>query len=432
MKIAIIGTGYVGLTTAAVFSELGNEVIGVDIDQDKIERLKKGEVPIFEPTLAEYLDRNSKAGRLSFTTSYKDAVDGAEVIFICVGTPSQSDGKPDSSFILNAAEEVAKNLKSYAVMVIKSTSPIGIGQQLNDLIAKHTKEDFDLAACPEFLREGTAVEDSFNPDRIVIGTKNKKAEKILLDLHKPLPGERVLCDIKSAQLIKYASNAFLATKISFANAIAIICEKTGANVKKVMQGMGIDSRIGSSFLNAGLGYGGSCLPKDISAFIALSSDLDYDFNLLKSVEKINNDQIQNFVSKITNSLGFESPKNLKGVKIAVLGLAFKPNTDDIREAPSLKIIRLLLDSGAQITAYDPKAMENTKKVFPNIEYAKNPYSAATDANALVIITEWPEFREMDLEKIRKNLKKPIIVDGRNIFEKNRMAELGFKYLGIGI
>lgn len=432
MKIAIIGTGYVGLTTAAVFSELGNEVIGVDIDQDKIERLKKGEVPIFEPTLAEYLDRNSKAGRLSFTTSYKDAVDGAEVIFICVGTPSQSDGKPDSSFILNAAEEVAKNLKSYAVMVIKSTSPIGIGQQLNDLIAKHTKEDFDLAACPEFLREGTAVEDSFNPDRVVIGTKNKKAEKILLDLHKPLPGERVLCDIKSAQLIKYASNAFLATKISFANAIAIICEKTGANVKKVMQGMGIDSRIGSSFLNAGLGYGGSCLPKDISAFIALSSDLDYDFNLLKSVEKINNDQIQNFVSKITNSLGFESPKNLKGVKIAVLGLAFKPNTDDIREAPSLKIIRLLLDSGAQITAYDPQAMENTKKVFPNIEYAKNPYSAATDANALVIITEWPEFREMDLEKIRKNLKEPIIVDGRNIFEKNRMAELGFKYLGIGI
>lgn len=432
MKIAIIGTGYVGLTTAAVFSELGNEVIGVDIDQDKIERLKKGEVPIFEPTLAEYLDRNSKAGRLSFTTSYKDAVDGAEVIFICVGTPSQSDGKPDSSFILNAAEEVAKNLKSYAVMVIKSTSPIGIGQQLNDLIAKHTKEDFDLAACPEFLREGTAVEDSFNPDRVVIGTKNKKAEKILLDLHKPLPGERVLCDIKSAQLIKYASNAFLATKISFANAIAIICEKTGANVKKVMQGMGIDSRIGSSFLNAGLGYGGSCLPKDISAFIALSNELNYDFNLLKSVEKINNDQIQNFISKIVNSLGFGPDQNLKGTKIAVLGLAFKPNTDDIREAPSLKIIRLLLDSGAQITAYDPKAMENTKKVFPNIEYAKNPYSAATDANALVIITEWPEFREMDLEKIRKNLKKPIIVDGRNIFEKNRMAELGFKYLGIGI
>lgn len=432
MKIAIIGTGYVGLTTAALFSELGNQVIGLDIDKNKIESLKKGKVPIFEPTLAEYLDRNSKAGRLSFTTSYKDAVDSAEVIFICVGTPPQSDGKPDARFILNAAEEVAKNLKSYAVMVIKSTAPLGIDQQLKDLITKHTKEDFDLAACPEFLREGTAVEDSFNPDRIVIGTNNKKSEKILLDLHEPIGGERVLCDIKSAQLIKYASNAFLATKISYANAIAIVCEKTGANVKKVMQGMGVDSRIGKSFLNAGLGYGGSCLPKDVSALAALSRDLGYDFNLLKSVEEINNYQIQNFLSKITETLGDESGGRLDGIKIAILGLAFKPNTDDIREAPSLKIIRALLDSGAQITAYDPKAMENTKKVFPQIEYANDAYSAAKDANALIIITEWPEFREMDLKQIKKNLTKPIVFDGRNLFEKLEMEKLGFQYAGIGI
>lgn len=432
MKIAIIGTGYVGLTTAALFSELGNEVVGVDIDENKIETLKKGELPIFEPTLAEYLDRNSRAGRLSFTTSYKDAVDGAEVIFICVGTPPQSDGKPDASFILSAVEEVAKNLKSYAVIVIKSTAPLGIDQQLNDLVSRHAKEDFDFAACPEFLREGTAVDDSFNPERIVIGTKSRKAEKILLDLHEPIPGERILCDIKSAQLIKYASNAFLATKISFANAMSVICEKTGANVKKVMQGIGIDSRIGQSFLNAGLGYGGSCLPKDISAFIVLSNDLGYDFNLLKSVEKINNDQIQNFVSKIINSLGFKSARNLKGVKIAILGLAFKPNTDDIREAPSLKVIKNLMELGADITAYDPEAIENTKKIFPEIKYAKDVYDASRDADALVIITEWPEFREMDLERIRKNLKKPIIIDGRNLFEKSQMETLGFEYVGIGI
>lgn len=432
MKIAIIGTGYVGLTTAALFSELGNEVVGLDIDQEKIEILKKGSVPIFEPTLAEFLDRNHKAGRLSFTTSYVDAINGAEVIFICVGTPPQPDGKTDASFIISAVEEVAKNLKSYAVIVIKSTAPLGIDEQLNDLVSIYTKEEFDFAACPEFLREGTAVEDSFNPDRIVIGTRSKKAEKILLDLHQPIPGERILCDIKSAQLIKYASNAFLATKISFANAMSIICEKTGANVKKVMEGMGVDSRIGKSFLNAGLGYGGSCLPKDISAFVALSSDIGYDFSLLKSVEKINNDQIQIFVSKIIKSLGFKPNQKLEGVKLALLGLAFKPNTDDIREAPSLKVIKTLLDLGAKITAYDPEAVENTRKIFPKINYAKDVYEASKDADALVIITEWTEFKEMDLDRIRKNLKKPIIIDGRNIFEKNQMEKIGFEYVGIGI
>lgn len=432
MKIAIIGTGYVGLTTAALFSELGNEVVGVDIDQNKIETLKNGKVPIFEPTLAEYLNKNSKSGRLTFTTSCKDAVDGAEVIFICVGTPPQPDGRPNASFILSAVEEVAKNLKSYAVIVIKSTAPVGIDQQLNDLVKNHTKEDFDFAACPEFLREGTAVEDSFNPDRIIIGTKSKKAEKILLDLHQPIPGERILCDIKSAQLIKYASNAFLATKISFANAMSVICEKTGANIKKVMQGMGVDSRIGKSFLNAGLGYGGSCLPKDISAFIALSHDIGYDFNLLKSVEKINNDQIQNFILKIIKTLGLKPNQKLHGIKLAILGLAFKPNTDDIRDAPSLKVIKALLDLGARISAYDPQAIENTKKVFPEIEYAKDAYSASLDADALIIVTEWSEFREMDLERIRKDLKKPIIIDGRNLFGKNQMEKLGFEYAGIGI
>lgn len=432
MKIAIIGTGYVGLTTAALFSELGNEVVGLDIDKEKIENLKHGKIPIFEPTLAEYLERNSKAKRLTFTTSYEEAISGAGVIFICVGTPPKPDGRPDASYILDAAEKVAKNLKAYAVIVIKSTAPVGIDEQLNSLVAGHTNEEFDFAACPEFLREGTAVEDSFNPDRIVIGTKSKKAEKILLDLHEPLPGERILCDIKSAQLIKYASNAFLATKISFANAMSIICEKTGANVKKVMQGMGVDSRIGKSFLNAGLGYGGSCLPKDISAFIALSSDLGYDFNLLRSVENVNKDQIQNFISKIIKSLGINSGQTLQGKKLAILGLAFKPNTDDIREAPSLKVIRALLDLKAKISAYDPEAIENAKKVFPEIEYTKDAYAASKDADALIIITEWPEFREMDLNKIRKNLKRPIIVDGRNLFEKTLMEKLGFEYLGTGI
>lgn len=432
MKIAIIGTGYVGLTTAAVFSELGNQVVGLDINDEKIESLKKGKLPIFEPSLSQYLERNQKAGRLSFTTSYKDAVNSAQFVFICVGTPPQQDGKPDTSYIISAAREVAINLNSYAVIVIKSTAPIGIDQQLNDLVSQNTKEDFDFAACPEFLREGTAVEDSFNPDRIVIGTSSKKAQKLLLELHEPIPGERILCDIKSAQLIKYASNAFLATKISFANAISIICEKTGANVKKVMKGMGVDSRIGESFLNAGLGYGGSCLPKDISAFVALSNEIGYDFNLLRAVEEINNYQTQNFISKIVKNLGFEPTQRLNGIKLAILGLAFKPNTDDIREAPSIKVIRNLLDLGAEITAYDPEAMQNTRKVFPQISYAQNAYDASKNADALIIITEWLEFREMDLKKIRKNLKKPLIIDGRNIFEKEHMEKLGFSYVGVGI
>jgi len=433
MTISIIGAGYVGLVTAAIFSEFGNKVFCVDISADQIDKLKKGEVPFYEPGLNEYLRRNSEEGRLHFTTSYKDSVPNSEVVFICVGTPPGKNGEADLSYLFAAIEQTAKNLTGDTLIVIKSTFPIGFEDELENIAKKYAKGNFEFAASPEFLKEGTAIEDSLHPDRIVIGTNSKKAQDILLNLHAPLDGERIICDMRSAQLIKYASNAFLALKISYANALAIICEKTGSDIEKVMTGIGADTRIGHAFFRPGIGYGGSCLPKDVQAFIAQADRFDYNFDLLRSVDSINNGQIERFITKIRKTLIASGSKknNLENIKIAFLGLAFKPNTDDMRDAPSIKIINSLLDLKAEITAYDPEAMDRAKKIFPQIKYAKDIYEAATGKDAIVIVTDWPQFKEIDLARLKKLLKNPIIIDGRNILDEQKVKELGFKYFGIG-
>jgi UDPglucose 6-dehydrogenase len=433
MTITVIGASYVGLVTAAVFSDLGNKVYCIDVIKEKIEGLKKGEVPFYEPSLKDYIQRNIKAKRLIFTTEYKDAIPSSQNVFVCVGTPPKPDGEADLSYLFSAVEEVAKNMSKYTLITIKSTIPIGFEDDLEQTVKKHAKGAFEFAASPEFLREGTAIEDTLHPDRIVIGTTSKKAEKILLELYAPISGERLICDIRSAQLIKYASNALLATKISYANALAILCEKMNADVEKVITGVGLDKRLGRSFLYPGVGYGGSCLPKDVLAFIALSSRFDYNFSLLRAVDTINNNQVSQFINKIRKLLKTRDGggKEFAGLKLAVLGLAFKPNTDDMRDAPSVKIINQLIDLGAEVTAYDPQAMDNAKKVLPPIKYAKDPYDAVKGKDALLLLTEWPEFREMDFEKVKKLIKNPVIIDGRNIFDKEKVKSLGFKYIGVG-
>lgn len=432
MTLTVVGAGYVGLVTAAVFSQLGNKVFCVDIVKEKVAGLKKGKVPFFEPLLSEYIQRNIKEKRLFFTTSYKESVPNSQVVFICVGTPPKNNGEADLSFLFAAVEQTARNLKGYTLIAIKSTIPIGFEDDLEATVKKYAKVKFEFAANPEFLREGTAIEDTLHPDRIVIGTASQKAQKILLELHAPISGQRIICDIRSAQLIKYASNSLLATKVSFANAVATLCEKTGADVKKVLEGVGADKRIGQPFLYPGVGYGGSCLPKDVLAFIAIGRHFDYDFQLLKAVDDINQGQIESFIFKIKKALGLTGDTgNLSQTKIAVLGLAFKPNTDDMRDAPSVKIITHLLELGAQVTAYDPQAMENAKRLLPKIKYAEDVYSAIKDKDAMIVVTEWPQFSQIDLVRAKKLLKRPIIIDGRNLFSKEQVLELGFTYIGIG-
>lgn len=429
--LTIIGAGYVGLVTAAVFSELGNKVYCVDVVPEKIEGLKKGIVPFFEPSLAEFIQRNIKAKRLFFTTSYKESVPKSQIVFICVGTPPKETGEADLTYLFAAVEETAKNLNNtYTLITIKSTIPIGFEQQLEATVKKHASSKFEFASCPEFLREGTAIEDTMHPDRIIIGSTSQKAQKILLELHAPIPGERIITGIRSAQLTKYAANSMLAMKVSYANAIATLCERMGADVEKVLQGVGADKRIGRSFLYPGIGYGGSCLPKDVLAFIAIGRHFDYNFELLHAVDTINNDQIENFISKVKKTLGTKDG-SLKGKKLAILGLAFKPNTDDMRDAPSIKIANHLTDLEADVVAYDPQAIENAKRVIKNIKFAKDIYSAIAGADAMLIVTEWPEFREMDLKKAKKLLKEPIIIDGRNIFNPKLVKKEGFTYIGVG-
>lgn len=431
MTITVIGAGYVGLVTAAVFAELGNKVFCLDLNSDKIEGLKRGKIPFFEQSLPEYIQRNVDGKRLFFTTSYQSSVPKSQIIMICVGTPPKENGEADLTYLFSAVEQTAKNLSDYTLITIKSTIPIGFEDDLEATVKKHTRKEFEFASAPEFLREGTAIEDSLHPDRIVIGAKSTKAQKILLELHKPLEGERIICDIRSAQMIKYASNSFLAAKISFANAIANLCEKMGADVEKVLMGVGADKRIGRAFFYPGVGYGGSCFPKDVLAFIALSKHFEYDFDLLREVDAINTGQIESFVTKVLKSQGKKPGENLQGIHLAVLGLAFKPNTDDMREAPSIKIINHLQELGAKITAYDPQAIENARKILKNVVFEKDAYSAIEGKEAMLILTEWPEFQQMDLQRAKKLLKKPIIVDGRNIFDKVKLADLGFKYIGIG-
>lgn len=428
MKIAIIGSGYVGLTTGTCFAELGNDVICVDVDKEKIERLKKGLMPFYEPGLKALIERNIKEKRLSFTTNTAAAVNFAKIIFICVGTPPKENGEADLSYVENVAREIAKTMKSYKVIVEKSTVPVETGEKVMQTIKKNIikKIEFDVVSNPEFLREGSAVSDFIHPDRIVIGTEGNKARDIMKKLYAPIEAPIVFTDIESAEIIKHASNSFLATKISFINAVANICELTGADVEKVAMGMGLDQRIGKQFLYAGIGYGGSCFPKDVDAFIKISEKKGYNFELLKAVQKINIQQRKLFIKKIENELW-----NLKNKTIGILGLSFKPNTDDMREAPSIDIIKSLQKEGSKIKAYDPVAMKKAETLLSNVEFCKSPYDVAKDSDALIILTEWNEFKEIDFKKIKSLVKSPLVIDGRNLYAPEEMKKCGFNYISIG-
>lgn len=430
MNISVIGHGYVGLVTSAVFADLGNNVWCVGRTEAKINNLKKGIIPFYEPGLEEIVKRNFKAGRLKFTVSYEDAIPQSKVVFICVGTPSKNNGEADLSSVFTAASAIAKNIAHYTVIVIKSTVPVGTNKKIKKLLTadfKISASKFNIASCPEFLREGTALTDTLNPDRIVIGCESEKAKEILLELHKPLNGKRVITDIETAEIIKYAANAILAAKISFANAIAFLCERAGADVEKVMEAVGLDKRIGRAFLYPGVGYGGSCLPKDVKAFIASSQKLGYNFLFLKAVDEINVQAKKFFVQKIINLCN----GSVKNKTVGVLGLSFKPDTDDMRQAPSIEIIRYLQKLGAKIKVYDPQAKKKAQQILKNVIYSSNSYETAKDSNCLIIITEWNEFRQLDLEKIKKLMKKPVIVDGRNIYDPKKLKSLGFQYSGVG-
>lgn len=430
MTISVVGTGYVGLVTAAVFADFGHKVFAIDVDRKKIEELKGAKVPFFEPHLKELVKRGLGSKRLNFTIDFSSSISQSRVIFICVGTPPLEDGSVDLRQLYSATASCAKKLKGQTVIAIKSTVPIGIEVELEKMIRKNSKNHFEIVAVPEFLREGSAIEDTLHPDRIVIGAENPngKAVDLILDLHKHFSGERIICDLRSAQLIKYAANSLLATKVSFANAVAQMADKMKADAEKVLHGVGLDRRIGRTYLYPGVGYGGSCLPKDIMAFVDVAQKFGYDFGLLKEVDRINEEQIANFVKRIREGL----EGTVEGKKIGILGLSFKPDTDDIREAPSLKIIDLLLEQRAQIIAFDPVAVANVKKVLDGkVKFAKGAYEVAKGADCLAVITEWNEFRDLDLEKIKKLMRTPLIADGRNIFNMEKAKELGFKYFGIG-
>jgi len=428
MNVAIIGAGYVGLVTGACFAELGNRVICVDNDSEKIALLKKLKMPFFEKGLDKMVKKNVSAGRLEFTDNIKEAVEKSLIIFICVGTPSKPGGEADLSFVENVAAQIARNMPSYRLIIEKSTVPVETGNWIEHTIKINNKKGvkFDVASNPEFLKEGTAIEDFMHPDRIVIGVESKKAETLLTKLYSPIKVEIVVTDIKSAELIKHASNSFLATKISFINSVANICEKSGADIEKVSYGIGLDKRIGKAFLKSGIGYGGFCFPKDLDAFIHISEKMGYEFSILKSVKKVNETQKEIFLKKIEKELWI-----IKDKTIGVLGLAFKPNTDDMRFAPSIDIINSLVFSGARIKAYDPHAMEKAKSCLKGVDFCKDPYEAAAASDALLILTEWSEFKTMELKRIKKLLKNPLIIDGRNIFDPAKMRKLGFKYISIG-
>lgn len=435
MTITFIGHGYVGLVTAAVFADLGNTVWVIGHTPEKIENLKKGIIPIYEPGLDELVKRNVDAGRLLFTLDYDKAIPASSIVFSAVGTPPKSDGSADLSVVFSVAEKCAKQLKDYTVIATKSTVPVGTNQKIKEIISKNKPKtaEFDIASCPEFLREGQAISDTMHPDRIVIGTESKRAEKLLVELHSDLDSGEVvnqdrfvLTNIETAEMIKYAANGFLSTKISFANAIAKLSELTGADATQVLRGIGMDRRIGPSFLAPGAGYGGSCFPKDVKALISISKDLKYDFALLREVENVNKQAAEDIVAKVKKNLG-----EIKDKKIAVLGLSFKPDTDDMREAPSITVINALKKDGAEITAYDPIAMSNAKKIIKSIDYAKDPYSCVKNADILVIMTEWGEFKKLDLKKLKSYMNGNFLIDGRNIYEPKDAKNAGFSYTGVG-
>jgi UDPglucose 6-dehydrogenase len=430
MKIAVIGTGYVGLVTGTCFAETGNQVTCVDIDVNKVARMQKGEIPIYEPGLDVLFDRNIAEDRLKFTTDIVEGIEGAEVIFLALPTPPDEDGSADLKYILGVANDLGPILKDYAVIVDKSTVPVGTAEKVSAAIAKNATVDFDVVSNPEFLREGVAVEDFMKPDRVVVGTTSDRAKKVMERLYAPLVRQGnpvIFMDERSAEMTKYAANSFLALKITFMNEIANLCERVGANVDDIRRGIGTDSRIGKRFLFAGIGYGGSCFPKDVQALAKTSKDYGYDFRTLKSVMAVNADQKKKLLPIVEEY--FEG--SLAGKTIAVWGLAFKPYTDDIREAPALENIQALLAAGAKVTAYDPEAMDNVKKLIPEITYCHTAYAALDDADALMIFTEWPQFRTPDFTKMGKLLKEKVVFDGRNLYELNTMREHGFTYYSIG-
>ena len=427
MTITIVGHGYVGIVSACVFADLGNTVYVVGRNNEKINALAQGDPLIYEPGLEELLKKNIKAGRLLFSTSYTEAICNSEAVIIAVGTPPAKNGEADLTSVIMVAEEIGKNLgPHYTVISCKSTVPVGTNRKIQKIIekAKNIEATFEMASCPEFLREGTALEDTFHPDRIVIGSDSKKAVDVLLKLHEPLDGERVIVGLESAEIIKYASNSMLSTKISFANLISFICEKTGADVEETLAGVGLDKRIGRSFLYPGIGYGGSCFPKDVLALISTGDSLSVDMSLLKAVDDVNKKAQQNFAQKII--------KNSPGKSLGVWGLAFKPNTDDIRFSPSAEIIHMLREAGFSITAYDPEAMENFKKILGDeIVFAQDPFQAIQNKDALVIFTEWNEFKQIAMEKVKNILKSPFVFDGRNMYDPSIMRKLGFHYYSVG-
>jgi len=430
MKITVIGTGYVGLVTGVCLANLGNKVICVDIDKTKIEKLRNGIPTIYEPGLEELLVKNIKENRLYFTDSLEYGIKNSDIIFIAVGTPQSQTGEADMRAVWNVAENIGKYINGYKIVINKSTVPVGSGDKVAEIIQKKMKKKykFDVVSNPEFLREGSAINDFMNPDRIVIGADNHMPAKIIKRLYEPLNAPIVITDVKSAEIIKYASNAFLATKISFINEIANLCEIVGANVQDVAYGMGLDNRIGPKFLNAGIGFGGSCFPKDTVALVSTGKKFGYNFKIVKATVEVNKYQRKRFFNIIK-----EYYKNkLKNKKFAIWGAAFKPNTDDMRDAPSIDIINGLLREGCIINLYDPVAVETAKKIFKaKINYFDNAYDTVKDCNALIIITEWTEFRQIDLEKVKEILKSPVIFDGRNIYDLSYMKELGFKYISIG-
>ena len=428
MKIAIVGTGYVGLVTGTCFAEVGHEVICVDNNLEKVEMLRRGEMPIYEPGLEEMVERNVGAGRLSFTDNTNEAVEKSQVIFIAVPTPPLPDGGVDLSFIEKVAREIADGMTSYKIVVDKSTVPVKTGEKVAETIRRYCKAkvDFDVVSNPEFLREGFAVEDLMNPDRVVVGVSNERPAAAMKEVYEPFKAPIIVTDINSAELIKHAANSFLALKISYINAISVICEESGANVQEVANGIGMDERIGRRFLNPSLGFGGSCFPKDLSAFIKISEQLGYDFRLLKEVQNINSEQMDRFLKKITDTLWV-----LKDKTIGVLGLAFKQNTDDVRMSPAIDLCQKLLKEGAKLRVYDPQAMEKAKDLLPDVEYVDDMDKVAEGCDALVVATEWPQFKELDLAKAKQDLSHPIMFDGRNLFDPAEMEQLGFIYKSIG-
>lgn len=431
IRITIIGTGYVGLVSGTCFAEVGHQVICVDKDSRKIDLLQQGGIPIYEPGLENLVRRNVAAGRLRFSNSTADGVENSDVIFIAVPTPPQPDGSVDLSFIEAVAREIASELTSYRIVVDKSTVPVKTAEKVAETIRRYckTKVEFDVVSNPEFLREGFAVEDLMKPDRIVIGVGNQRPVAAMRDVYEPFEAPIVVTDTNSAELIKHAANSFLALKISYANALSVICEAAGANVQEVARGMGLDARIGTRFLQAGLGFGGSCFPKDLSAFIQISQRLGYDFRLLREVQRINTEQMDRFVKKITDTLWV-----LKDKRIGVLGLAFKQNTDDVRTSPAIEVCQRLLAEGAHLRVYDPQAMEKAKELLPpgpNMEYVDSLDAVPEGRDALVIATEWPQFTGLDLARARAVMNTPIILDGRNLFDPEEMEHLGFIYKSIG-